>query len=218
MSKINILGIAMDKKKKLLVIGNKEGNPTYNGEMLPLDKYLDMINSMDYICRINRMQNYGVTTGTRIDGIYIGAFYDYVEKYKGGKNVDALKYAKNIFIDKIAYEGYFVHHFDKFFDKEQISGLTLTNFEEGRERMGYRHPCSVISMIDWFSYNKPWCDEYEIWFCGIDVQDRENVLKYGWQWCGVHSQGGKQEKEYLEKLMNEGKIKWIDEELWKECQ
>lgn len=203
-------------KKRLIIIGNKMSRPTYNGVDISMEAYQQAIQNCDYVCRINRMHNYGITTGTKIDGLYIGGWNDYVNNYKGGQHVDVTKTAKNIFVDKRAWPNFENKCLD-FITQEQKNNITICPFIEQKEHIGNPYPCSVILMIDYFATTKPWCDEYEIWVTGIDIENRKDILSNGWQWkTAGHITGAEAEEQYLKKMLDDGKIKHLEKELY--CQ
>ncbi|WP_173431791.1 hypothetical protein [Sharpea azabuensis] len=94
-------------KKNLLVVGNKIGLPNYNGYYISLKLYNQAIQNMDYVCRINRMHNYNVTTGVKTDGLYIGGWSDFIQQYRGGEHTDVIKTVKDIYVDVRAWNGGF---------------------------------------------------------------------------------------------------------------
>lgn len=206
-------------KKKLLIIGNKMGLPSYNNYDIPLNTYIEHIESMDYVCRINRIHNYDITTGTKIDGLYLGGWNDFINQYKGGEHTDIIKQVKDVYVDNRAWQGGFKDTCSKFISQEQKDSLTVCTFEEQKKHINYPFPCSVLLMIDYFATTEPWCSEYEIYFTGIDVYNRCDVLSNEWQWkINGHSRGALFEQQYLMKMIAEGKIKWLEQELYKDCQ
>lgn len=199
--------------KSLIIIGNKPDIP-WDERYNPISyDYKNAINSMDYVCRINRMNNYGLT-GTKTDGLYIGGWKDYIYTYKGGDNVGLIPDIKDIFMVKIAWNLYFKNVYQQFITEEQKNNITFCNFDEGRIRMNYQHPCSVISMIDYFVNTPKWADSYKIYFTGIDVYNRAEVLATGEPWSkNLHKIGGAKERDYLLQLMMLDKIHLLEQEL-----
>lgn len=199
--------------KNLIIVGNKV-NPSWDPKFSPnKEKYIQAIDSMDYVCRVNRMNNYG-DTGTKTDGLYIGAWKDYIYDYKGGEHVNLIPSIKDIFMVRIAWQVYFKDVYKKFITEKQKDNLIFCNFNEGRERMKYQHPCSTVSMIDYFCNTSKWCDNYNIYCTGIDVYDREHVLATGEPWANnAHKGGGAQERDYILKLIDQGKLKMLESEL-----
>lgn len=200
--------------KKLIVIGNKIESPSYKDKIIQKDLYIKAIDSMDFVCRINRMMNYGDTTGTKTDGLYIGGWPDFVNIYDGGSHKDIMKEIPHIFMYGWCWVSCFKNHWKDYITEEQKNNIIWCDFDLGRIRMDYQHPCSVISMIDFFCNEKPWCDEYEIWFTGIDVENRGEILANGDPWKNnAHGKGGDKEESYIKKLISEGKLHWLDKEL-----
>lgn len=186
--------------KRLIVVGNKE----YDDYHLA-----DQVDAFDYVCRINRMTNY-YHTGTKIDGIYLGAWWDWIYVYKGGPYLDIIQEkAKQVFMMEFAYNLNLKEDdkWEYFITPEQHKNLTLVDFSPGAIRIGWDHPCSSISMIDYFIRTPEWSDNYEIWFTGLDVENRGDILASGPQWAdGEHKEGGDLERMYLERMMQEGRL------------
>lgn len=200
-------------KKKLLIIGNKIEHPNYKGMEIPLDVYKNAIDNMDYVCRINRMHNYGVT-GTKLDGLYLGGWNDFVQLYKGGEHTDLTYTAKDIYVDRRAWVGGFNTKCKQFISDQQFEHITICPFTEQKQHIQYAFPCSVLLMIDYFATEHPWCDEYEVWVTGIDIENRADVIKNGWQWAkNGHPRGAEAEEAYLKRMLAERKIHWLDKEL-----
>jgi len=202
--------------KKLIIVGNKKEPPKYNNQLIPIDIYKNAIDSFDFVCRINRMMNYDLTTGTKTDGLYLGGWKDFVEQYHGGEHKDIIRTIPTIFIYGWCWAGYFKNHWKEFITQEQKDNIIWCDFDLGKIRMNYQHPCSVISMIDYFCNTPIWYNNYEIYFTGIDVNNRGEILKNGEFWKNtLHAAGGDIEEAYIRKLMEEGKLKWLEQEIYK---
>lgn len=178
--------------KKLLLIGNG-----------PIGKDIsDKVNQFDYVFRVNRMTNLH-ETGTRIDGVYIGVYKDFLDIYKGGENKEYYKTAGRIFLDM----------YGKF---------TLLNkwkdymTEEQWHNVGIIHlfspvPCATttIRVLDHLLSTS--AKEYEIWIAGIDVEGRGDLMAKGEPWKGTcHAETGYDEEKYLKDLIKNNKIKVLN--------
>lgn len=205
--------------KNLLIIGNKQENPEYKGQTIPLDPYIQRIDSMDFVCRINRMMNYGTTTGTKTDGLYIGGWPDFVQTYHGGEHKDVMKTIPHIFLYGWCWVQNFKYYWKDYITQEQKDNIIWCDFDLGRIRMDYMSPTSTISMIDYFCNTAPWCDDYKIWFTGLDVDNRGEIMRNGDPWKNnSHGKGGDKEESYLRKLMAENKLHWLDKDVWEKLQ
>lgn len=77
----------MKEKKRLLLIGN--------GPILI--NISDKVNKFNYVMRINRITNF-IIIESRIDGVFIGAYKDFREFYKGVEFKEYFKTAKEVFL------------------------------------------------------------------------------------------------------------------------
>ena len=115
-------------KKTLILVGNK---PPYRMGLHTL------IDSFDYVLRINRMNNLGAT-GKRIDGLY---------KYilHAGENRNEIKRAANIFMNPYWYEHF--REWDAFLTKRQYESVEIINDEDAIKAIGFERPTSAVLML-----------------------------------------------------------------------
>lgn len=191
----------MLQKKKLLLIGNGP---------IPID-ISDKVNEFDYVMRINRMNNF-LTTSSRIDGVFIGAYRDFREIYKGGEFRDYFKTAKEVFLTDNLKKWF--KNWDEFLTQEQWDNVKLMDFRYNQENIGTAFPTTSLCVLNVLTSFSEWYDNYEIWICGITVEGREKLMMNGEPWKKTnHRFDGKKEEQFLKKLIEEGKIKRLIPEI-----
>ena len=191
--------------KKLILIGNK-----------PIENDISsVIDSFDYVFRVNRMMNYG-NTGERIDGVFMGIYRDFVEEYKGGPFVDKFKTAGQIFISK-SMKRLSSAYFDwtKWITAKQYNNLGIIDYSKYRSHFYNTSVCTSLRVLDYLISEERWTREYEIWICGLDVEDRANILMTGDAWKNTtHSkkEAAEGEERYLKEKLNSGVIKRLGDD------
>ena len=189
------------EKKKLLLIGNGP---------IPID-ISDKVNEFDYVMRVNRMTNF-LTTGTRIDGVFIGAYRDFREYYKGGEFKDYFKTAKEVFLtDNL--KNLFTNWND-FLTQEQWDNVQIMDFSKNLQNIGTSFPTTTLCVLNVLTTVQEWYENYEIWICGITVEGRKELMYNGDAWKKTnHRFDGEKEELFLKKLINENKIKRLIPEI-----
>jgi hypothetical protein len=189
------------EKKKLLLIGNGP---------IPID-ISEKVNEFDYVMRINRMTNF-LTTGTRIDGVFIGAYLDFREIYKGGDFKDYFKTAKEVFLTANLKKWF--KNWYEFLTIDQWKNVKIMDFKYNVPNIGITYPTTTICVLNVLTSFPEWYENYEIWICGITVEGREALMSSGKPWENTnHRFDGKKEEDFLKKLLNENKIKRLIPEI-----
>lgn len=193
--------------KKLILIGNKI-----------IDKNISNIidNEFDYVVRVNRMNNYGIT-GTKTDllvsdphKIFFKLVKEPYDKFLNAKqlimNLNSAKtknkcmlFEKNIFslnqlINKIniSFKEYHKKIVDTYLNDQNISYVKFTTF--------FLILCYLI---------ETYSNEYEIWFTCIDVNGRGEMFKTNDIWKRSHAEAGVFEEYLLNKFINDGIVKQL---------
>jgi hypothetical protein len=188
--------------KKLLLIGNGP---------IPID-ISKKVDEFDYVFRINRMTNFE-TTGKRIDGLFIGVYRDFLEIYHGGKFKREFKNAKQIFLTQ-SLKRNFKNDWQDYLTQEQWDNVKLFSFRDNKEHIKAVQITTTIRILDILTSDPEWYENYEIWICGITVEGRGELMKYGAPWAKTsHSKYGYEEEMYLKKLLEDGKIKRLIPEI-----
>lgn len=189
------------EKKKLLLIGNGP---------IPID-ISEKVNKFDYVMRVNRMTNF-LTTGTRIDGVFIGAYRDFREYYKGGEFKDYFKTSKEIFLTDNLKQWF--TNWNEFLTQEQWDNVKLMDFSTNKENIGTAFPTTTLCVLNVLTTVQEWYENYEIWICGITVEGRKELMYNGEPWKKTnHRFYGEKEELFLKKLLNENKIKRLIPEI-----
>lgn len=187
--------------KKLLLLGNG-----------PISHDIsDKVNSFDYVFRINRMTNF-LTTGTRIDGVFIGAYRDFKYEYRGGDFKEYFKMAKEVFLTeslKLRFDNW-----DEFLTQEQWDQVKIMSFAGNRQNIGMDFPTTTLCVLNVLTTDPEWYENYEIWIAGITVEGRKELMETGDAWIKTnHRFYGKEEEEFLKRLIKENKIKRLIPEI-----
>lgn len=191
----------MSQKKKLLLIGNGP---------IPID-ISEKVNEFDYVFRVNRMTNFP-TTGTRIDGVFIGAYKDFRTIYKGGEFKDYFKTAKQVFLTQELKKWF--KDWDEYLTQEQWDNVQIMDFSHNMENIGSKFPTTTLCVLNVLTSFPEWYENYEIWVCGITVEGRSELMYNGQPWIKtLHRFDGEKEEIFLKKLLNENKIKRLIPEI-----
>lgn len=189
-------------KKRLLLIGNGP---------ISID-ISDKVNTFDYVFRINRMSNF-LNTGTRIDGLFLGVYNDFLNMYNGGEFKEYFKTAKQIFLTERTRDN-FKADWQYYITKEQWDNVKILSFEKNEEHIKTSQITTTIRILDILISEPEWYENYEIWICGITIEGRGELMYNGDAWIKtLHRFHGKEEEEFLKKLVNEGKIKRLIENI-----
>lgn len=183
--------------KNLLLIGNK-----------PYEEFdkADEVKDFDFVVRVNRMTNYGVT-GTRLDGHYLGMYDDFRNVYHGGEYAEMIKTAQQIFCPQLVKDN--TEHIFDYITKEQYDGIEVVDIgERPRNEMNCHYPTSTLFMLRHLLRTPKWKDEYDIYITGIDIEGRGNLMSNGEAWINTrHRYCGYAEEEWLKWRIKQGEIK-----------
>lgn len=177
----------MVDRKKLLVIGNKK----------PREDKSDIIDSFDYVIRINTM-NYIKTglIGTKTSDIFfeLGNMVDSDFEI----NRDIFEKCKKIWLTWWTWENlYNKNLWNKYFSKEQFWNARILN-----KMNSYDKPSSGLIIIRYLLSNPLFYDEYDFYIHGITTHNRRLILentKYKWH-------NLKKEEEELNECIKNGKL------------
>ena len=188
----------METKKKLILVGNKQ---PYR------DDLSNIIDSFDYVLRISRMNNLGIT-GNKIDAIYLEANEPFKYIFKGGDNVDKIKISNNIFMREYWYERF--EEWPSYLTQEQYNSIEIINQEASANDIGFERPTSALLMLGHL-LNSSWKYKYQIYFTCLDVDKRAELIDNNPSWA-YHNGAGKFEENYLKNLISNGTITQIKDE------
>ena len=188
-------------KKDLILIGNKPN-------IIDISKEVD---SYDFVMRVNRMQNYGLS-GTKIDGLYLCLSFEYLSLLDEHSHELTLK-ADKIFIEP-RHEYFLEMHLNEICTKEQYDNHGLVYFSnEGFERVipNRRYdqvPTSTFKLLDYLLNTEYWMDNYNITVSGVDIEGRGELLSNGDAWRSTtHKDVGDAEGAYVLKNVEDGRLK-----------
>lgn len=190
--------------KRLILIGNKE----LSTDISPI------INSFDYVFRVNRMNNFGYT-GERIDGVFLGIYKDYINIYKGGPHVDKLKTAGQIFMTPLMKRYSSLSDWTKWVTAKQYNNVGLFDFDKHRKNFNHSAVCTSLRVLNHLISEEVWYSNYEIWFCGLDVEGRADLLMSGDPWKNTrHSlrAAAISEENWLLDKLRTGKLKRLGDD------
>lgn len=183
--------------EKLILIGNK-----------PVTKDMSYIdNEFDYVLRVNRMLNLG-NTGNRIDGVFLGAYYDFVNKFNGGPHRDKYKSIKDIYMTP-EIKGSF-YHYPLYITQEQWDNTKIYDFSIAKKNIGC-NATSTVCMLYSLLHDDNIKSKYDIYLTGLDIEGRGKMMEEGLQWKYTgHKLVGDIEEQYIKKCINDKLIKFIE--------
>lgn len=196
--------------QKVLIIGNK---PT---EQLS-EEQIKLINSFDVIIRMNGMNNLK-ETGNRVDFWWLNIWdWDTIINNVGDKDYSS---CKKVLLDNntLRYtRDYIVREkFRKLKNAELVKtncSSTKLSFQDSYwlpKKEDGTIPVTDVIAISYFINKYPNTDLY---FTGLDIEDRENLFKTHQNWSDTwHRNVGGLEADYLKKQIACGRIKYLD--LW----
>lgn len=190
--------------KRLILVGNKE----IFTDISPI------INSFDYVFRINRMNNFEYT-GERIDGIFLGIYNDYINIYKGGPYVNKLKTAGQIFMTPLMKHHRSLSTWTKWISAKQYNNIGLIDFDKYRKNFNHYSICTSLRVLNHLISEETWYSEYEIWFCCLDVEGRAKLLMTGEPWKDTNhssSRAAECEEAWLLDKLKSGKLKRLGDD------
>ena len=174
-------------KKRMILVGNKV-----------IDKDIsDEIEQFDFIVRLNRMNNWGMT-GTRTDILLVDAnkqFFQLVQK-----PFSKFRMAKKLWINKPPFDGKILVKLLQrgIFSIDQIKNSEKINIWEYREKSGYffTNFCVLTQMLV-----EKFKDKYDIWITNADIIGRGNLLSTDSRWKGGHDLAGIKEERILTNMI-----------------
>lgn len=191
-------------KKELILVGNKPD----------IVNISSLVDSHDYVLRVNRMQNYGLS-GTRIDGLYICAWREYLQLSTKETYERTLK-AKRIFIEP-RHIKFLDMHWKEICSFEQYNHVGLFHFENRgfdrviENRQPNQVPTSTFKLLDYLLNTPQWMDNYNITITGIDINNRSDLLMNGANWIHTtHKTVGQAEADFIKKQVKLGNIKYMN--------
>lgn len=190
-------------KKDLILIGNKPN----------IKNISDIVDSYDYVLRVNRMQNYGLS-GYRIDGLYICIWHQYLDLLTSEQHEITLK-AKRIYTEPRNVP-YFKMHWQQICTEEQYRNHGLFRFLNiGFDRiipnrLPNQCPTSTFKLLDYLLTTPEWMDNYNITITGIDVEGRSDLLNNCKEWNETtHKTVGEAEANFVLNNIKLGNIKYL---------
>lgn len=198
-------------KKKLLIIGNKPVDNKYN--------FNEFINSeFNYILRVNRFTNIK-ETGLRMDGLYVNLIKAWFDLFIT-ENAQYFSNVKDIFLNKNNRNQKLINKLVRNYiipynksvriiktnwDHVKMPNEFQTWENDGKTTVPNTTIICIANCIKYFS------KFYDIYFTCLDYKNRDEVLKNGEPWKDSHHINvGKYEDEFLTKMINENKLKFID--------
>ena len=187
---------SLNMKKRLILVGNKPFECDRSAE----------IDAMDFVVRVNRMNNYGLS-GTRIDGYFLGLYTDFVQKYHGGAHRREIRRARQVFCQpRVLRKKPLI--FD-FISMEQYAGIETTSWEGCIRDTGIRVPTSTMLVLHHL-LTTHWAEEYDVWLTGVDIEGRGQMFRDCEEWNTTrHRDSGVEEEAWLRRLVNDEKIKML---------
>ena len=185
-------------KERLILVGNK---PAYRTGLHVI------VDSFDYVLRISRMNNLGVT-GNRIDGIYLEANDIFKYVFKGGENKNEIKRAKNIFMHQYWYERF--QEWKIYLTRRQYDSVEVINHETAIQDIGFERPTSAVLMLAYL-LNSPWKDRFDIYITCLDIENRAELIDNNPLW-NYHNGAGIIEERYLKNLIENELVTRIKDE------
>lgn len=184
--------------KELLLIGNK-----------PYETFekANEVNNFDFVVRVNRMTNYGVT-GSKLDGHYLGMYKDFRDVYHGGEHKDLIKLAKQIFCPQVIKDN--TEHIFDYITQEQYDNIEIVDIgERPRNEMNCAYPTSTLFMLRHL-LSTHWADEYNIWLTGVDIEGRGELMANGDEWKYTrHATCGQAEENWIKWQVKRGRMKML---------
>lgn len=191
------------EKKKLVVVGNK---------MISSD-LSSKIDSFDFVFRLNRMNNYGLS-GKKIDMLAVDPHIEFFKLVKN-ENFDKFHNAKQILLNSFfATPKACIKLMQKnIFYPLQIAAAIKINFQQYRQKLVERflgHPDKTINFTNFF-ISVCYCldnfnDEYNIHIACVDIENRGNMMKTNDIWMQNHASAGIIEEKMLKQFIDEHTI------------
>lgn len=190
-------------KKDLILVGNKPD----------IKDISNIVDSYDYVLRVNRMQNYGLS-GYRIDGLYICIWKQYLDLLTSEQHKITLK-AKRIYTEPRNVP-YFKAHWKYICSEEQYKNYGLFAFlnigfdRVIPNRLSNQCPTSTFKLLDYLLTTPEWMDNYNITITGIDIVNRGDLLNNGKEWDGTtHKTVGEAEANFILKNIQNGNLSYL---------
>ena len=185
-------------KKNLILVGNK----------VPNKDIASIVDTYDYVLRINRMNNLGIT-GFKINGIYLEANNHFKNIMKGGENKEHIKQAKNVFMNQNWYNRF--TEWEEYLTKEQYKNVEIVNDDFAVKDIGFFNVTSSMRLLAHLLNTDEWYNNFDITVTCLDIENRaEFILKNNeFTW---HHTAAKAEQDYLLQLLENNKIQRLYDE------
>lgn len=190
----NILLRNSTHKKKLIVVGNK-------------DVYSPLVDTFDYVIRINRMTNYG-NTGHRTDGLYLEANNIFKRIYTGERLRERINESTHIFMNSNWHRKF--EEWTSYLSTHQYALAELIDYEAVCSLVACPNPTSGVALLAHL-LSTSWAEEYDIYIIGFELQNRIEMIEKDPYW-GWHHGAGAAESAYLTDCINSGKLRELTPE------
>ena len=172
----------------------------------------DQIDKFDFVVRVNRMNNYG-NTGTKTDLLAVdphSEFFELVEKPFGKYN-DAKRLVVNTFFFSPKSASMLLQK--GIFKQQQLANAIKLCFQDYRRGLVERYVGNDDGSINFTNFFITLCyaidsysNDYQIWFTGVDVNGRGNMMKTNSTWTKNHSCAGEAEEKLLNQFIGDNII------------
>lgn len=188
----NLVNPQRINKKKLIVVGNK-------------DISCSIVDTFDYVIRINRMTNYG-NTGYRTDGLYLEANNVFKNIYTGEMLKKLIDEETHIFMNPKWYRQFY--EWRSYLTPRQYMLAELIDYDSICSDIGVHNPTSGVSLLVHL-LNSSWRQEYDIYIVGFELEDRLGMIDNNVYWAW-HYGAGEAELTYLNKCIESGILKVLE--------
>lgn len=188
--------------KKLIVVGNK-----------PIEQDLSKeIDNFDFVIRVNRMNNYG-NTGSKTDFLAVDPHNEFFELVQ--KPFDKFNNAKKLIINTFFFSPKAAAMLLQkgIFKRQQLSEAIKICFQDYRRNLVERYVGYDDNSINFTNFFIMLCyaiefysKDYQIWFTGIDVNGRGDMMKTNDIWIENHSHAGEIEERLLKEFIDNNTI------------
>lgn len=179
-------------KKKLVVVGNK-----------PIS--YPLVDTFDYVIRINRMTNYG-DTGYRTDGLYLEANDVFKSIYTGKMLKERISEDTHIFMHPDWHKKF--EEWPDFLSVQQYALTELVDYATICTLINCSNPTSGVTLLAHL-LSTDWVEEYDIHIVGFELQNRVEMIDKDpyWSW---HHGAGVAELSYLNRCIESGVLKVLE--------
>ena len=168
----------------------------------------DEIDKFDFVIRINRMNNYG-NTGTKTDLLAVDPHNEFFELVE--KPFDKYNNAKKLIINTFFFspKSALLLLQKGIFKQQQLSNAIKLCFQDYRRSLVERYVGNDDGSINFTNFFIMLCyaidfysNDYQIWFTGVDVNGRGDMMKTNDIWLKNHSCAGEVEEALLNQFMD----------------